>query len=213
MARARTGGEYHSDPFTSPRSGSSRDSPGAVTWPHACQFYETDDFLFDSVAEFLSDGLLAGEPVVVLATRDHRDALTERVTSRGTSWEKAREAGRLVWMDAEQALELVMMGRVPDEQHFDDHIGSLIRRSSGGDASIRVRAYGEMVDLLWREGQDEAALRVEDLWNDLARSEGLSLLCAYYRANMYMEKRGRPYAAVAERHATVLPPESGTALG
>lgn len=42
-----------------------------------------------------------------------------------------------------------------------------------------VRAYGEMVALLWDEGNATGALRLEELWDELQRETEFSLLCAY----------------------------------
>lgn len=192
------------------KTNSARRDP--VGWDHAVQFYESDDFLCDAVAQFLSDGLLMGEPLVVLTTQAHRDGIVERMKVAGLDWEEARRSRRLRWMDARAALETVMMGRVPDPQRFRDHIGGLIRSSLNGGPDggphQRVRAYGEMVDLLWREGDADGALVLEDLWNDLGRTLSFSLLCAYGKGNVYRESHGERYREVCRRHSHVLPSET-----
>lgn len=183
------------------------DVPNSVEWDHAVQFYESDDFLCQSVAEFLTDGLLSGDPLVVISTRDHRDAVIERMAERGASWSDAVRNGRLAWMDARETLEKIMIGRAPDVARFDTYIGDPIReaRSPGG----RVRAYGEMVDLLWREGYFKAALELEDLGNGLGQEIDFSLLCAYSRGNLYREINGQNLRELCARHARVMPPEAG----
>jgi hypothetical protein len=50
-----------------------------------------------------------------------------------------------------------------------------------------VRAYGEMVDVLWKEGRSRAAIRLEMLWNALAMRSGVALLCGYAMANFYRQ--------------------------
>jgi len=74
-----------------------------------------------------------------------------------------------------------MINGQPDPAKFSKIIGSVILRAaeaSQGD-NRRVVAFGEMVALLWAEGQDEAALRLEKLWNQLATTHSFSLHCAY----------------------------------
>jgi hypothetical protein len=44
-----------------------------------------------------------------------------------------------------------------------------------------------MVDLLWKAGHAGAAMRVEGLWNDLARRQAFSLLCGYSMGNVYKD--------------------------
>jgi hypothetical protein len=49
-------------------------------------------------------------------------------------------------------------------------MGETIRLASRGRENATVRAYGEMVDLLWKDGLEEAAIRLETLWNELANT-------------------------------------------
>jgi hypothetical protein len=42
-----------------------------------------------------------------------------------------------------------------------------------------------MVDLLWKDGLEAAAIRVETLWNQLANSHDFKLLCGYSMGNFY----------------------------
>lgn len=189
-----------------PANGASPVSP--VTWDHAVQFYDTDDFLCDSVAQFIAEGLELGEPIIVLATQAHRDGLVQRLAGRGLDWDRARRSRRLRWVDARAALETIMIGRVPDPARFDQQIGGLIRANVGAGGHERVRAFGELVDLLWREGNADAALALEDMWNDLGKAHSLSLMCAYSRGNIYKESAGPRYREVCDRHAHVLRPEN-----
>ncbi|MEA2723961.1 MAG: hypothetical protein QOH59_1732, partial [Gemmatimonadales bacterium] len=42
-----------------------------------------------------------------------------------------------------------------------------------------VRAYGEMVGLLWTAGERAAAVRLEEYWNSLLHRSNICLFCAY----------------------------------
>jgi hypothetical protein len=119
---------------------------------HAVQFYEQEDFLADRVAEFLAAGIRDGEPCVVIATAEHNAMFANRLQSSGADVTKVR------FLDARSTLESVLHRGMPDAQRFGNVIGGLLRES-GGPAG-RVRAYGEMVDLLWRDGEPDAAIRV-----------------------------------------------------
>lgn len=181
-------------------------STSTPEWDHQVQFYRTDDYLFDAVGGFLADGIRLGEPVVILSTPDHRDGFRRRLEADGVTWDEARRSRRLRWVDAQMALEAIMIGRAPDPDRFHRHVASLVRRAAGPSAP-RVRVYGELVDLLWREGNSDAALRLEELWNELGASGDFSLLCAYSRGNIYRESRERLMRDVCDRHARVLPEE------
>src|ERR1051325_2609360 len=172
-----------------------------VPFEHAVQFYEKDDYLCARVAHFIADGLGAGEPALVIATGGHRDAVASHLSGRGCDLE------RVTFLDARETLELFMSGEIPDEQRFHALVGGAItQRGNGG----RIRAYGEMVDLLWRDGNPGGAIRLEELWNGLAGRHDFSLLCAYPMGNFYQESDTNGFLAVCRTHTHVVPAETYT---
>jgi len=42
-----------------------------------------------------------------------------------------------------------------------------------------VRAYGEMVAILWAQGHSGATVKLEQLWNKFCATEAFCLFCAY----------------------------------
>ncbi len=168
---------------------------------HTVQFYENEEFLSSAVAGFLAAGIEAGEPIVVIATEPHRDAFVAELERRDVRWNPSQF--RL--LDARDTLGLFMDGSVPDETRFQLHIGGLIDELTNEG---RVRAYGEMVDLLWRDGNREGALRLEELWNDLAGTRQLSLLCAYPMGSFYKNAHSHLFDEICRRHDHVAPAES-----
>jgi len=137
---------------------------------HIVQTYEDPAFLADAVAEYLGTGLRRGEAAIVIARPQHVAMFRERI---GT----LREPGQLIILDAEETLARFMEGGMPQWNAFREVVGGLI-------AQVRlqypaVRAYGEMVDILWQEGKREAAIRLEEFWNELTRLQTFSLFCAY----------------------------------
>jgi len=168
---------------------------------HLVQFYETDAFLAPAVADFLAQGLRSGEGVVAIATVPHREALVEELRARRVDVERALRTGRLALLDAEETLQELLVDGMPDPSRFEEMVGGEVR-AAAGEQRRGVRAFGEMVDLLWRGGRQAAALRLEELWNGLlARAEGLSLLCAY-RMTSFSGADGLP--DVCASHGRVL---------
>jgi hypothetical protein len=102
-------------------------------------------------------------------------------------------------------LSTFIVGDSPDEALFNQHVGDLIERTIGGRTRTIVRAYGEMVDLLWRDGQTTAAIRLEILWNKLALSHGFALLCGYSMGGFY--KQAQLFQQVCRQHDHVVDPE------
>ncbi|MGE0547162.1 MAG: MEDS domain-containing protein [Kofleriaceae bacterium] len=149
------------------------------------QFYEDEDILYDNVSRFLAAGLQEDEPAIVIATQGHCEALLTRLAQLDVDVERARSTGQLSVIDAREALVQFMVGDSPDWQKFSDYLAGVIHRSLDGRSARRVRAWGEMVDLLWRDGNRQGAVRVEEYWNDLATRYPASILCAYVMANFY----------------------------
>ena len=170
---------------------------------HAVQFYENDAYLHEIVGKFLADGLAAGESAVIIATPARCEALSDRLMAEGLNTEELP----VTFLDAREMLATFMAAGVPDAHRFSSSVGGVIERLG---ASGPVRAYGEMVDLLWRDGEMEAAIRVEELWNDLAQKHTFSLLCAYPMGNFYKETDGPLLERICRTHHVSVPAESFT---
>jgi hypothetical protein len=146
---------------------------------HLVQFYDDECVLAKNVSHYLAEGLGRGEQLVVIATPGHRDAFTRELEEQGLEPAATIGQGRLLLLDAGETLAGFMVDGQPDSERFENTVGSLIRklRAQAGDGELR--AYGEMVDLLWNAGHSSAAMRLEELWNDLLSVNRFSLLCAY----------------------------------
>src|SRR5688500_7202628 len=167
---------------------------------HLVQFYDREDYLYEVVATFIGQALPVDEPVVVIATPEHRRGFTDALVTRGF------DPARVLFSDARETMAQFMSGGMPDAQRFMSTLGGVLEQMIGGHA--RIRAYGEMVDLLWRDGNPEAAVRLEELWNDLSTLYPFTLLCAYPMGNFYKESDARLFDHVCATHGHVFPAES-----
>ena len=174
------------------------------THQHAVHFYGDSGELCRSVGAFLAEGLTAGQPAVVIATAPHRVEILTALAERLIDIESARRLGDLVLLDADETLATFMVNGVPDPALFRRTVGAVLRDAARGREQTPVRAYGEMVDVLWKQGKTEAAVRLEVLWNDLAGTHAFSLLCGYAIGNFY--KQTSKYAEVCELHNRVIGP-------
>ncbi|MDB4884211.1 MAG: sensor protein [Gemmatimonadetes bacterium] len=174
---------------------------------HAVQFYDDEAFLATMVSEFLAGGLSSGQPVIVIATASHRKAFLAGLRELGVDVASARTSGQFTLLDAAQTLEKFMVGSRPDPRRFRDVVGGLIERSLVSRQQTALCAYGEMVDLLWKQGNAEGAIRLEDLWNDLAKSYDFSLLCAYNMGNFCRASDAEQFQMICAQHTHVAPTE------
>lgn len=140
-------------------------------------FYTLDSEGFGAVARFVADGWDQDECVVVVATGPHRAAVETRLVELGHDPAARSRAGRYLTLDAEETLaELVVDGRL-EVDLFLRRVGDVVTEASA--AGRPIRAFGEMVALLWQRGQIEVAIELELLWNQLLSEYDFSLLCAY----------------------------------
>ena len=158
---------------------------------HSVQFYENEDYLSDLVSTFLCAGFAAGEPAVVVARESRRRAFCARLTTAGVDVERACRSGQLTLLDAQQTLGELLVDGAPDRERFRKVVGGLMADKVNAASHGSVRAYGEMVDVLWQGGRRDAALCLEQMWNDLQRELPFKLLCAY-AMDGFSRERGRP---------------------
>jgi len=178
---------------------------------HLVQFYETDEFLVDSVSKFIGTGLSAGDAGIVIATKAHREGFEQRLKADGLDLDAARAGGTYISRDALETLSTFMVDGFPDPERFAAVIGGIIARAAQDQR--RVRVCGEMVALLWMEGNRAAAIRLEELWNDLRdKTPPFSLLCAYAMHGFDGETYGIQFTEICQQHSRVIPDESYSAL-
>jgi hypothetical protein len=144
---------------------------------HLVQFYSDSPAFLDSLESFIASGLDGGEAVIVIATPAHLHALEARLQARGLDLVEARNQNRYLPIGAEDALARFMVDGVPDADRFGWMVEGLLERARADGRS--VRAFGEMVVLLWASGQRDAALHLERLWSRVCSLGELTLLCAY----------------------------------
>lgn len=161
---------------------------------HFVQLYKEVDELADAVTEYVGSGLHHGEAAIVIATRQHRAAFLGRLASTDRG---------LRILDAEETLAKFMANGMPQWKAFHEVIGGLI-------AELRlqypaVRAYGEMVDVLWQRGEREAANRLEEYWNELGRLQTFSLFCAYRIDPLDSQAYGGALECVCKTHTHLIP--------
>jgi len=175
---------------------------------HDVQFYKTDQYLVDTVVSFLGDGIRAGQPIIVIATDTHRRAFVDTLMARNLDPDKLYSGQLAVWLDARETLAAFMEGSVPNRELFYATVGSVFERLVEKRYYLVVRAYGEMVDLLYKDGNIEGAIVLEQLWNELANQYKYSLLCGYCVDNFLHEAGVEGFRRVCDHHRGALPIES-----
>lgn len=153
---------------------------------HAVRFYEDDKSLCRIVSGFIAEGLALDQPALIIATRPHIDSIVANLTRAPIDVTRLKEQGDLLLLDARQTLATLMVNGQPDPDFFKASATKAIEQLARGRTKT-IRAYGEMVDVLWKDGLSTAAIKMEILWNRLANTHDFSLLCGYAMVNFYKD--------------------------
>src|SRR5687767_3094728 len=126
---------------------------------HAVSFYDNEKSLATIVAEFLAEGLTDGTPGIVVATPAQRAAIVRELGARGLDVVSLKQSDDLVLLDASDTLSSFTANGKLDVRVFNDSLCAVIERACRGRTDCTVRIYGQMVDILWKEGKRDLAIR------------------------------------------------------
>jgi MEDS: MEthanogen/methylotroph, DcmR Sensory domain len=169
---------------------------------HFAQLHRDPQALADAVSLYLQTGLRRGNGVVVIAARTHTELFLTRLREDGLDPGVCLKSGQLELHDAELTLRKFLRNDMPDWNDFRRAMAAIFERVRAFGRGT-TRAYSEMVNMLWQEGQQEAAIRLEESWNELARLYPFSLFCGYmldahhdYAYNGPLEEIGRTHSDI-----------------
>jgi hypothetical protein len=168
---------------------------------HLVQIYADDDVFLNSLEGFVASGLNAGDGVIVIATPAHRRALEDRLRRSGFDLAGATAKNQFIALDAEETLGRFMIDSWPDDERFKRTVADLVGRA--GQDGRRVRAFGEMVSILWSRGDCGATVRLEYLWSNLCKQGTFSLFCAYPKIG-FTESPDIAVQAICAAHSRVI---------
>ena len=176
------------------------DAPSVAPSEHHVQLFDSSKSLVEVVAGFLLAGFARGEPLLVVATPEHRELLTRRFETEGFDVRGAIAANRLTMLDAAQTLSAFMRRESPNPIAFEEIVGSTVARLGDGE---RVCIYGEMVDLLAARGNYKGAHQLEQLWNALGVRQSYTLFCGYASGHFGDPQSATALGAICAAHGHV----------
>jgi DNA-binding NarL/FixJ family response regulator len=172
---------------------------------HEAQFYSDDASFLDGFSYFIGAALKAGNAVIVVATESHRDSLLPRLQGLGLDMAAAIGLRRYISLDAADALSTFMVNDLPDPVRFFKVVGDLMlsaARAAKGEHP-RVAACGECAALLWAQGKSEAAIREEQLWDEIAKTYDVDILCGFPSRSFQSEKDSNIFRRICAEHSAV----------
>jgi DNA-binding NarL/FixJ family response regulator len=176
-----------------------------ITRIHEVEFYSDNAAFVVGFTRFIEAALDSGNAVIVVATDSHRKSLLQRLREHGVDIVTAVKQGRYVSLDVTDTLSTFMVNDLPDPARFLKVTGNLVAaaaKASRGDRP-RVAACGECAPILWEQGRADAAVEVEHLWNSIAKSRNVDILCGYVMNSFQREHESHIYERICAKHSAV----------
>lgn len=172
---------------------------------HSVHFYGHDEALVSRLHNIVVSSLEGGNSVLIVATEEHRamlQAALQGSPSKAAKWEEER----LQMFDAREMLQKFMFDGHPSDRKFADTVGQVIDRAhtAAKKEERGLTVFGEMVALLWADGNKVGALELERIWNDALRRCGFHLHCAYPRWVLEDNQDNLMIKAICDEHSSVL---------
>lgn len=168
---------------------------------HSVHFYEDDGIFLDMLAEYALQGFQTGDCVILIITSHHLDEINKRLTSAGLDIEPLKKTKQYICLDAENTLLQFMRNERPNKERFTEFIGWLLQEAK--ESNRPVRAFGEMVALLWANKNYQATIELEKLWHEAYERERFNLFCAYPKAG-FTEDMTQSIRTICAVHSKLL---------
>jgi DNA-binding NarL/FixJ family response regulator len=176
-----------------------------ITRSHEVAFYSDDEAFVFGFTRFIEAALQAGNAVIVVATESHRNRLLQRLQEHGVDIAVAIERGCYVSSDVAETLSTFMLNDLPDPARCLKVAGDLVMEAANAAQGEprRVAVCGEIAPNLWAQGKADAAIQVEHLWDEIAKSCDVDILCGYYPGTVQGEMDSQIFQRICAEHSAV----------
>src|SRR5579864_1885620 len=179
----------------------------AAPCDHIVQLYQDQDFLNRAVCRFAGAAIANGEGIILVPTITHWDGIRPRLEVEGVDVEAAQKRGQLTVVDSDQFLPSFMRDAMPDSPVFLGLAADVIGQARAGGRYPKVRWWGEMVNVLWEQGNVAASMHLEDLFDQLARKHDIAIFCSFRMDNFNDDVHARMLPRLGTNHSHLIPVE------
>jgi hypothetical protein len=174
---------------------------------HVVQLYQDQEFLNRAVCRYARAGLANEEGVLLFSTLTHWNAFRPRLEAEGVDVHAAQERGQLTVFDADELLSRFMRGAMPDPPKFNVVLGDIIGQARATGSNQKVRAWGEMVNVLWERGNVAGSMNLEDLFDQLNKIVDAVLFCSFLMDNFNGDVHEAMLPRLGTNHSHLIPVE------
>jgi DNA-binding NarL/FixJ family response regulator len=172
---------------------------------HEVQFYSDDALLLDTFARFIAVALKSGRAAIVVITDSHRDGLVSRLKVQGLDVDAATQQGTYIQLDVNKTFSTFMVNDMPDSARFFPLVDGLMEAAAKAARQEHhgVVVCGEGTSVLWAEGKADAAIRLEQLWDEVGKTLGVDILCGYALSSFHGEEDEHVFQSICAEHSGV----------
>jgi len=174
---------------------------------HIVQLYQDQAFLNRAVCRFAAGAIANGEGVILVPTAAHWEAFRPRLEAEGVDVKAAQGRGQLTVVDADELLPRFMGDAMPDAPVFLGLASDVIATARGDGRYPKVRWWGEMVNILWEQGNVAASMSLEDQFDRLAHDHQIAIFCSFVMDNFNTEVHSRMLPRLGQNHSHLIPVE------
>jgi hypothetical protein len=174
---------------------------------HIVQLYQDQQFLNRAVCRFAAGAIANGEGVILVPTAAHWEAFRPRLEAEGVDVKAAQGSGQLTVVDADELLPRFMKDSMPDAPVFLGLAADVIVNARREGRFPRVRWWGEMVNVLWEQGNVAASMSLEDQFDRLAHQHEIAIFCSFVMDNFNSEVHSRLLPRLGQNHSHLIPVE------
>jgi len=172
---------------------------------HEAVYYSSDELLLEHWASIAEDALKAGATFILVGSDARRSRLDAMLEARGLNIARAVRDGRYVSASVPEVVSKWMVDGLLDETRFWTAATSIMlaaSRASTADPS-QVVACGECAPSLCAQGDGEAAIRLEELWEEVAATYHLDVFCSYTADSCRCDDADDLISRIRETHTAI----------
>ena len=174
---------------------------------HIVLLYQDQEFLSRAVCRYARAGLVNGEGVILFPTLTHWNVFRPRLEAGGVDVDAAQERGQLTVVDADEILPRFMRDAMPDPPALRRAFGDVLGQARAGGSYQKVRAWGEMVNVLWERGDVAASMNLEDLFDQLNKTVDIVMFCSFLMDNFDGDVHEIMLPRLGMNHSHLIPVE------
>jgi hypothetical protein len=178
---------------------------------HIVQLYQDEEFYGEAISHFAAEGLVRGESIILVATKPNWKNISACLSAKGYQPDELFARGQLTLLDADETLPKFMRGNEPEGSIFKPLAKETIEKARQGGKFPRVRWWGEMVNVLYVNGNSRGSNHLEQFFDQVAHEAQVAIFCSFLMDKFDPKIYDEAFGHVCCTHSHVIPTDDYSA--